>query len=362
MAQTKQRNPIDALAAVPSPRAWLLIAVLALAALFGAAYWLYSGLLPFLLALLLAYACDPLVTRLQKHGWSRTQAVGFLLAALGLLALAAMALVLPILVRDARDLVERLPLYTSNAIDRVLSQGQAWGLPMPERAEFIASAQARLQSVSAGLLSSGGSLLSSTLNLALIPIFFFFLLRDLPDLLHRILLLAPPRHRPMVQRLGAEVDRAFSGYIRGQATVSLILGLILAAGLSLLGLRYGLVIGLLAGLLNMVPYVGQAVGLALALVVAVVDFSSWGQLLAVPLIFGAMNFIEGTFITPRIVGEQVGLNPLEAMLAMVLGGSAFGLLGLVLAIPAAGIAKTLLGDLLALYRESQLYRGKAKPR
>jgi predicted PurR-regulated permease PerM len=91
---------------------------------------------------------------------------------------------------------------------------------------------------------------------------------------------------------------------------------------------------------------------------AVVDFSGWSRLLAVPALFGAMNFIEGTFITPRVVGEQVGLNPLEAMLALVLGGSAFGLLGLILAIPVAGIAKTLLRDLLKLYRASRLYLGK----
>jgi predicted PurR-regulated permease PerM len=351
-----------------------VILLLALIGLGLAAWWLYSGLLPVLLAFALAYACSPLVDRLERRGWSRAWAVTALLAGLSLALGLAVALLLPVLLRDAKDLAERLPHYASAALDRVLLLGQAWGLHLPGREALLQSLQARLQGLSGGLLSGGtdvakrvwaqaGSLLSSTLNLALVPIFFFFLLRDLPALRHWAAGLVPPRHRSLARSLALEVDKAFSGYIRGQLTVALILAAVLATGLSLLGVRYGLVIGILAGLLNIIPYMGQAIGLGLALTMAVVDFDGWGRLLAVPLLFGAVNFIEGTFITPRVVGDQVGLSPLQAMLALMLGASAAGLLGMVLAIPVAGVAKTLLSDLGQLYRRSQLYQGpRAKRR
>lgn len=365
-------NSIDTLAALPSPRAWAVIIVLSLVLLGLAVYWLYEALLPIAVALGLAYACSPMVDSLQKRGWDRGWSVAFILAMLGLGLSLALALVVPSLVSDGRDLMQRFPDYASLALDKVLQLGQRLGLELPEREAVLDKLRTQLGRwtgtlASSGLVSAQGllerasGLLSSALNLLLVPVFFFFFLRDLPKTRVFLKGLIPPRLRPLVSDVAATILKAFSGYLRGQAMVSLILAAIFATALSLLGVKYGLVIGLLAGLLNIIPYVGQATGLLLALTMALVDFGGWGRVLALPALFAAVNFIEGTFITPRIVGEHVGLSPLQAMLALVLGAAMAGLLGLVLAIPLAGALKALLLDLDQVYRGSRLFLGPGRP-
>ena len=175
--------------------------------------------------------------------------------------------------------------------------------------------------------------------------------------MHRAVLdLAPPRWRPDAAKRLDQADGVFSGYLRGQMLVASILAGLYCVGLSLLGIRFGIVIGLLAGFLNIVPYVGLLTGLTLSLTMAAVDFAGWGRLVGVLAVFGACQFAEGAFITPRVVGDKVGLSPLESIIALILGGEFGGLAGLVLAIPVAGTLKIYGRDALAAYRACVFFR------
>lgn len=363
-------NPIDRLAAWPSPRAWgwLLLAVLILGGY--AAYKLMDPLMPFLVAAVLAYACSPLVDRLERHGWTRSAAVTGLLGAIVLVGVLALALLVPPLVADAKDMAHRFPEYAHAAFDRLLLSGQALGLELPDREALLQMVHDRFVDMRDSFFKGDLALpqtwvdslqgfFANVLSLLLVPVFFYFLLRDLPLFRHQALQLVPPRHRPAALHLYAKVDDAFSGYIRGQLIVATLLAIVFALGLSVLGIRYGLLIGILAGFLNIVPYVGQITGLLLALMMAFVDFQGWGRVLALPLFFGTVNFLEGTFVTPRIVGDKVGLTPLQSLLALLVGGSLLGFVGLLIAIPVAGVAKTLFKEMRQLYFASKLYQGSA---
>lgn len=340
---------------------------LTLGLLLTAAFLWIRPLLPFFLALGLAYVFSPVVDRLETRGVPRWAAalglLGLLLLLLGLLA----AYVLPTLIDDAQALLQGLPNDLNIAAGRINDLGQRFGLPLPSAQAALEGLRQRLAGLSVASVGGGmalalrvwlgvGSAVKAALNLVLVPFLFFFLLRDLPRIRHAVFQLVPVQDRDRVLRGYRAVDAVLAGYLRGQLILAAILGTMLAAGLVLLGVKFGLLIGLLTGLLNLIPYIGQLSGASLALVMGLVDFQSWGQVLAIPLLFGGMNLLEGTFITPRVVGRKVGLSPVETLLALVVGGELAGLVGLLIAVPLAGVLKLLLTDLARDYRNSAFYR------
>lgn len=354
------------------PKGWWALGVAAFLALLAlAAHALYDSLVPLIAAFGLAYAASPAVDRLEEAGLPRVWAVSALMASLAGAAVVLLLTVVPPLFSDARELASALPEHAASAARRVSELASGLGVKLPVdpdgMVELLRRQGARLTPMMlkplagavARLFEGTAGLLVGLLNLTLIPVFFFYFLKDLPHIRAHLFDLVPPLWRPAARTRLEEADAVFSGYVRGQFTVALVLAAVFAVGLSLLGVRFGLLIGVLAGLLNIIPYVGQLTGLVLALVMVLVDFTGWGRVLAVPALFAAANGVESTFLTPRLVGDKVGLNPVETIVALIVGGQLAGFAGLLLAIPAAGILKAWLRDAVALYRASELYGPEA---
>ncbi len=344
------------------------LAVSALGAAGLLAWALYDSLFPIFLGFGLAYAFGPCVDWLVKRGLARAAAVSLIMGGAAGVVLLALALVIPGLVREAGDLALNLPNYLKVALDRLSAAALEYGIPFPAgREELLVKLRERIGTISWGALSPFGSfaarffsgaagMLVGVLNLLVVPVVFYYFLLDMPRIRKRVLELAPPGRRAALSfRLG-EADRVFSGYLRGQMSVALILAGLYAVGLALVGIRFGVVIGVAAGLLNIVPYVGVLTGLVLSLIMAAVDQSAWTGLAGVLAVFGVCQVLEGFYITPKIVGDKVGLSPMETIIALILGGELGGLLGLVLAIPVAGCLKVYAGDALDFYRETAFYR------
>ncbi|MEK7859575.1 MAG: AI-2E family transporter [Elusimicrobiota bacterium] len=332
------------------------------------AWLLYEALFPVFLGFALAYAFSPLADWLERKGLSRTLAVGLIMGALSGAVLLATALLIPPLASEAADFARSFPDYFARAVERATRFAESWGIPLPHRREeillrlrgwlsgFSLTALSPVGRFAARFFSGAGGLVVGALNLVVVPVVFFYLLHDLSRIRRSIVDHVPVKLRGGFEAHLAEADRVFSGYLRGQMLVALILAVLYSLGLSLLGIRFGIVIGLTAGIMNFIPYLGVLTGLVLSLTMAAVDFSGWGTLVGVLAVFGACQLLEGFFITPRIVGDKVGLTPLETIVALILGGEWGGFSGLILAIPAAGCLKAYGKDLLAAYRRSAWYR------
>ena len=187
--------------------------------------------------------------------------------------------------------------------------------------------------------SGAVGILLGIIHLVIIPVFFFFILKDIDRLRESFYSFVPPSIRVQVRDYLRMIDGVLSGFIRGQIIVALCLAFLYALGLGITGIRFGVLIGVVAGLLFIFPYVGTILGILAATLVLIVDFSGWGQVIGVAATFGVAQVIEGYVLTPRITGNRVGLNQLETLIVILVGGEMGGLAGLVIAIPAGGILK-----------------------
>lgn len=344
-------------------------AIAAAAAFLWLSWALFDTLFPVILGFALAYAFDPLADWLQRRKLSRDSAVILILSGVALTATAAVALVIPTLISEAHQFALDFPGYAAAAYDRLSGWLEPLGVRLPaDKTALIEQLKIWLQGVSVAALSPVGAFagrlfsgvagtLTGLLNLVIVPVVFYYFLRDIDSFRPRLLTFVPARHRAAANRWLTETDRVFSGYIRGQITVALILAVIYAVGLSLLGIRFGILIGLFSGLLNIVPYLGVTLGLGTALVMTAVDFSGWGSVIGVLALFGVAQMLEGFVITPRIVGDKVGLSPVETIVALIIGGGWGGMPGMILAIPVAGCLKVYAGDAATAWRGSSFYRG-----
>src|SRR5690606_40586911 len=189
---------------------------------------------------------------------------------------------------------------------------------------------------------SGFALIALAANIALLPVVTFFALRDWDLLVARVTSLIPRAQLPTVTRLATESSDVLGGFLRGQFLVMLILGAMYGVGLWLVGLDLGLLIGIIAGLLTFVPYVGPASGVILGCLAALVQFGDWPHLAGVLVVFGVGQLIESYWLTPKMVGDRIGLHPVAVIFAVMAGGALFGFLGMLIALPCAAIANVLL--------------------
>ena len=323
-------------------RFWLIGLTVFLAALF----LLRGVLLPFVAGMAVAYMLDPICDRLEGWGLSRTLATTGLTVAFLILALAAFLLLVPVLAGQVVNLLERLPDYVEalrGQFARLLAIVEARVDPaMLERVEdALAGSAERLVSWVTQLLGqviSGGVALANLISLLVItPVVAFYLLRDWDRIVARVESWLPRRHAETIREEARAVDATLAGFLRGQGTVCLILAVYYGLGLSLAGLDFGLVIGLIAGLLSFVPYVGAIVGLLLSVGLALVQFDAWLPIAIVAAVFVLGQVVEGNFLTPKLVGESVGLHPVWIIFALLAGGALFGFVGVLLAIPAAAV-------------------------
>lgn len=336
-------------------------------------YVLADVLLPFVAGLVLAYLLDPLADWLERRGVSRLVATIVILSAFVLFFVLGLVLLAPVLAQQLSAFGARLPAYLTQlqaiAQERggpILQRlGMAAGSGDAQKAltDFAGQATAWITSVVQGALAGGQAIAGIVSLLVITPVVAFYLLVDWDRMVAALDSWVPVRHRGTIRTLAGQMDSAIAGFIRGQAMVCLLLGTFYAVGLWMLGLNFGVLIGIVSGLLSFIPYIGSITGLLLAVGVALVQFwPDWTMPLIAFGIFAAGQFIEGNFLSPKLVGSAVGLHPVWLMFALVAFGSLFGFVGLLLAVPLAAIVGVLARFALGQYLASPLYSGvRGKP-
>ncbi|WP_334178352.1 AI-2E family transporter [Pseudoxanthomonas sp.] len=344
---------------------WLLIALIV-----GWLIWLLAPVLtPFVCAALLGWLGDPWVDRLERSGRSRTTAVVLVFTLMLLLLTLALVLLVPMIERQVVTVIESLPAYRDWFVQTALPWVERrTGLELvawldPDRlTEWVRSHWQQAGGVAATLFGyfsrSGFAVMAWVANLVLLPILTFYFLRDWDVLVERIAALVPRDHIATVTRLALESNEVLGAFLRGQFLVMLALGAIYAIGLSVVGLKVGLLVGIIAGLISFVPYLGTATGIVLGVIAALVQSGGdWSLVALVMGVFVIGQMLEGYVLTPRIVGDRIGLHPVAVIFAIMAGGQLFGFLGMLLALPIAAIANVLLRFAHERYTQSRLYAG-----
>jgi predicted PurR-regulated permease PerM len=331
--------------------------------------WLLAPVLtPFVIAAMLGWLGDPVVDRLVASGRSRGMAVALVFSVMTLIFVGLVLLLVPMVQRQIVTLIESVPKYqdwlvgtalpwlegrTQLDVRRWLDVDYAVGMLR----QHWESAGGFAKNVLGYVTRSGSMLLGLVVNAVLVPVLAFFFLRDWDALLARIAALIPPRHLPTVTRLASESDEVLGGFLRGQFMVMLILGIGYAIGLQIVGLDLGILIGMIAGLLTFVPYVGPASLLVLGGAAALVQYGDWQHLAGVLAVFGIGQVVESYWLTPKLVGDRIGLHPMAVIFSVLAGGQLFGFLGMLLALPVAAVANVLLRYAEERYTHSRLYAG-----
>ena len=337
--------------------------------LFFALLWLLKGvLLPFIIGLAVAYFLDPVTRWLVKKGFSRTVSASIVLLSFVAVFVLIGVLTFPILQAQFIAFVNVLPGYVDKIHEMALpwiekAQAQFSSTPTADISKQASSVAATAFGWATGAMrkiwDSGMALFDLVSILFIAPVVSFYMLRDWPVMVHKVDSWLPRRNAKTIRRLVHQMDDALSGFVRGQAMVCVALGAIYALALTLAGLNFGLFIGFTAGILSFIPYVGSLIGLASGLLVAWFQFD--GELSRVALIAGIFavgQFVEGNFLTPRLVGEKVGLHALWILFALMAGGALLGFTGVMIAVPVAAVTGVLVRFALQEYLQSSYYTGK----
>ncbi len=335
------------------------------------AWVLGDVLLPFVAGMALAYFLNPLADRLERHGMHRLVATLLVLGAFILVFVLAAIIVLPLLGSQLLQFIQRIPEYFRLLQDLIVTEAnQEWIRRMigsdtldlrKSVGDLVGQGAAWAGTFLQGIWSGGRALLSLVAVLVVTPIVTLYLLLDWHRMVNKVDSWLPRDHRQTIRGLAREIDEVLAGFIRGQAIVSLFLGMFYAVTLTLVGLNFGLLIGFAAGLLNFVPYLGSTTGLLIAGGVALAQFwPDWPWIVAVIGIFLFGQFIEGYFLQPKMVGDRVGLHPVWLIFALFAFGYLLGFVGLLIAVPLAAAAGVLVRFALRQYLASPLYTG-AKP-
>jgi predicted PurR-regulated permease PerM len=342
---------------------WLLAAAI----LIGFLYVFSSILLPFLAGMILAYFLDPVADRFERLGLSRLAATIVILVGFLLVFVLAMMIVIPVLATQLADFIGRLPDYFSRLQTLVTRFDPGWleqniGVDPNSLRESLSSLLSEgasfLTTLFQSIWSSGKTLIDIAGLFVVTPVVAFYMLLDWDRMVAKIDSWVPRDHVGTVRRLATDINRSTAGFVRGQGTVCLVLGIAYAVSLTLVGLNFGLLIGLFAGLIGFIPYVGSLVGLVLSVGVAVVQFwPEWQWIAVVIAIFFAGQMIEGNVLQPKLVGNRVGLHPVWLMFALFAFGYLFGFVGLLIAVPAAAAFAVLVRFALERYLASPVYRG-----
>lgn len=340
---------------------WLLIACAAFALL-----WLLAPVLtPFLVGAVLAYALHPSVERLANRRTPRVLAVAMVEVLFVIAVSALMLLVVPIMSKELPLMREQIPLLAERLNTRLgpwLAQfGIQVALDTASIKTFVLKhLNANLEDLVSNALSSarlGGSMLLTVLgNLVLVPVVLFYLLMDWPTIVARIENLVPPRVRPVFAGFALECDAVLGQYLRGQLLVMSMLAVFYSVGLALFGFDLALPVGVFTGLVIFIPYLGFGLGLILALLAGALQFGNFYGLIAVAVVYGAGQVIEGFFLTPKLVGERIGMSPLTVIFALLSFGHLFGFVGVLIALPVSAVLVVAVRRAQAGYLTSRLYQ------
>jgi predicted PurR-regulated permease PerM len=339
---------------------WVAVAALLIAGL----YFLSPVLLPFVAGLGVAYVLDPPADRLVRLGLSRPAAAAILTVGFVIALLALIVLLVPIVEQQAVAFAKNLPGYIDSLREQALRAVTAVKGSIPP--EDVAKIQAELGAAAgklaawliaglAAIFGGGVAVLNIVALIAITPVVIFYMLRDWPLIVARVDAWLPRRQAPAIRETASEINRRLAGFARGQAIVCLILAVYYAAALSLVGLDFGLVIGLLIGIISFIPIVGVVIGAILSIGLAAAQFGAWFEIGLVTALFIGAHVVDQNFLTPRLVGDRIGLHPVWLIFAMLAGGELFGAVGVLLAVPGAAAAGVLAERLIARYLASPLY-------
>lgn len=321
----------------------------------------------------LAYILDPVVDWLERRGLSRESGIGVIYASFVMALLATVLLFIPAVAAQADQVEAKLTPVIDHLDERLLpilavieaKTGQTITLDLHQLQaeaprwvkEHLPDIRATATGLGKGLFTQGLGLMSALLNLLLLPVFLFYLLRDWDRMVAAVGELVPPRHRPRVVRIATEVDVRLGAFVRGQITVCLALSGLYSVGLLIVGIDLAVGVGVMAGLLFIVPYLGTVVGVVLSVLLALIKFGISWQVIGVVVVFVVVQGIEGYVLTPRIVGDKVGLPPLVVMIALIVGGGLLGIWGMLIAIPVTAVLSVVAAEWLGLYRNSKVFTG-----
>ena len=341
---------------------WLGAAVTALLLL-----WLLGPVLtPFVVAAVLAYALHPAVEALAARRVPRLVAV-IVVEVLAIIALLALVLlIIPVIAKELPRLKEQIPLLAERANTTLVPWLAQFGInvsldPANIKAFLLKTLDANLEDWAATLLSSariGGSMLLAFVgNAILMPVVLFYLLIDWPNLVQRAQSLVPPRLRESAFGFLDECDGVLGQYLRGQLLVMGVLAVYYSVALAIAGFDLALPVGVFTGLAVFIPYLGFGLGLVLALLAGILQFGGWYGVIAVAVIYGVGQVGESLFLTPRLVGERIGLNPLAVIFALLAFGHLFGFIGVLIALPVSAVLLVALRRAQGAYLSSRLFLG-----
>ena len=337
---------------------WLLVAII----MASSFYFLRTILLPFVIGIAIAYFLDPVVDKLEERKWNRSLATLFTLFVFLALVIFLVFLLVPVLTNQLKNFAQFLPIVKDklqliiDAVAGILNNKvDAKVLDVP------ASGLIKWSTKMLGGVIDGGAAIADLLSLFLItPLVAFYLLRDWDLIVERVYDWFPIRHKDTLQEQLNEIDKKLAAFVRGQGTVCLILASYYAITLTMAGLEFGAVIGVFAGLISFVPFVGAIFGGLLSIGLAYLQFEAWTNIVIIAGIFILGQILEGYILTPKFIGEAVGLHPVWVIFSLLAGGALFGFLGVLLALPMAAIVGVLFRFCIDHYKNSSYYNGSSE--
>lgn len=340
---------------------------LAFAAFIGFIFLFKSVLLPFVLGLAVAYLLNPLVHKLGAMKIARAPASLMILLAFLLISGVLLALSIPLLYRQIMQLTDDLPGY----IDSFLKFIQPISSQVMQKLGFGYNADVKsllqdnpetavnvAKKIWGGLASGGQAVFDALFIFTIMPIVAYFVMKDWDRITKFVEDLLPRDHKKTILDLLKQIDKKIAGFIRGQISVAFILGVGYAIALTIAGLKYGFLIGLTAGLISIIPMVGSTLGLIVSVTVAWFQTGELSYVAIIGGIFVAGQLIEGNILSPKIVGDSVGMHPLWVFFALLAGGALFGILGMLIAVPVAATVGVLIVFAIKQYKSSPLYKGR----
>lgn len=339
---------------------------ISLLSFFVAVYILGSTFTPFFVAAILAYLFDPIVNRLQRFKVPRTIAVGVVFVIIITLFTLLLFFIVPLIERQIMLLIDKLPAIISWAKSHINQFFEKFGrFNLSDKAADASQNGLKKASDFAAKLMrtitmSGMAFVSAVTNILLVPVVLFYLLRDWHGVLAGVRDLIPRSALQTVTKLMKECNEVLSAFLRGQLLVMIALAILYSVGLSIVGLDLALLIGAISGLVSIVPYLGFIVGILAASIAALFQFQDAWYLIYVAIVFLVANGIEGSLLTPMLVGDKIGLHPVAVIFAVLAGGQLFGFVGILLALPVAAVVMVFIRHFVSHYKQSDAYSSDQK--
>ena len=367
--ENEERNETPFMDRFMEGRPWVrnLTITLILLILFGLIFSVRQVLVPFFVALTIAYVGDPVIDRLEELKISRTWGIIILILALSLVLVGLCLYLLPKLIYELQDLTGKLPHYWEQLKNKLAPHWETYAAAHPDEINQVKNsamvwleenAGILIKNVSTGLATSFksiGGFFATILSLVVIPVLAFYLLRDFDLMKEKLTALIPLKKRPFIVNLCHEMDEALRNFIQGQLLVALILSMIYSLGLWIAGCPYSMLIGIMAGFSNLIPYLGIALGFVPAVLLTYLAGQPTWAVVVAGLTFIVGQMLEGMVITPKIIGDSVGLHPAVVLVGLMIGGTYFGFVGMILALPVSAVLLVILKRTYNFYINSVLY-------